>query len=89
VGRLFLNAQEELLDLEKEKIEWVNKSVKKKLKRLRWGSSDSKGGHRQISLRVARPPLFDRGGGSPPPWPKGVASHPLNGQEPPQNFYFF
>ncbi|XP_062143527.1 DNA mismatch repair protein MSH6 [Alnus glutinosa] len=38
------DAEEELLDLEKEKIEWVDKSGKKKLKRLRRGSSDSKDG---------------------------------------------
>jgi DNA mismatch repair protein MSH6 len=38
------DAEEELLDLEKEKIEWVDESVKKKLRRLRRGSSDSKDG---------------------------------------------
>jgi DNA mismatch repair protein MSH6 len=38
------DAEEELLDLEKEKIEWLDESGKKKLKRLRRGSSDSKDG---------------------------------------------
>ncbi|KAF5455366.1 hypothetical protein F2P56_024955 [Juglans regia] len=36
------DAEEELLDLGKEKIEWVEESVKKKFKRLRRGSSNSR-----------------------------------------------
>lgn len=38
------DAEEELLDLGKEKTEWVDESGKRKLKRLRRGSSDSKEG---------------------------------------------
>ena len=85
------HAEEELLDLEKEKIEWVDESAKKKLKQLWWGSLDSKGGYRRISLGVAEPSLFDCRGGSPPPnWLDG---HPPDGQGGgyghPQNVYFY
>jgi hypothetical protein len=46
--------------------------------------------HPQDPLNVARlPPSGQMGVARPPPWPKGVASHPQMAKEPPPFFFLF